>query len=203
MGEGSPPQQRAHVIHRRGHGRTAGAIEARAQPDSVHDIGVRSIPRTFHEGHQRDAPQGEESTSHAIVSPRFFLIVSDRADPPARMGRRSPAAHRSRRPMDREPRRLHRGVLRWTTRVHGPRSRPTRGRGRAPNASPTGPCVEARAPIHRTHRPESQAFREMCPDVNHEWRGAPGRAAFHDELSGDRSSSPFMVHVGTYLARPL
>jgi hypothetical protein len=26
----------------------------------------------------------------------------------------------------------------------------------------------------------------------HEWRGAPGRAAFHDGLSGDRSPSPFM-----------
>ena len=28
--------------------------------------------------------------------------------------------------------------------------------------------------IHRTHRPESHAFREMCPDVNHSWRGGWG-----------------------------
>ena len=88
------------------------------------------------------------------------------------------ARRASRRSRD-SPEQSARGLPAKFYRTHRCGGFPTRGHsGRAPN--------------HRTHRNESQAFREMCPDVNHEWRGAPRRAAFHDELSGDRSSSPFM-----------
>ena len=37
---------------------------------------------------------------------------------------------------------------------------------------------------------EFKAPTDLCPEVNHSWRGAHRTVAFHDELSGDRSPSP-------------